>query len=359
MRPSSGAAVAVAGLETINHKTLSDFRSAHGEALDDLFTQLLALLSQAGLVDLEQVMVDGTRIRSQGATSSMRRAATIERHLTAAREVVETMAEEEQAEPHSRRVRAARERAARERVERLEQAFEELQKVRAKKRTEPAKAGARVSESEPEARLQRESNGGYAAGYNAQLATAANEKIVVGMRLTNEAADVGQLEETLDDVERRLGKKPRQAVADQGYASRANVEAMQRAKVQLVTPPPEVEKQSKAALKSAGIDEAFGPAAFVYDESSDAYQCPAGQRLRYQRSSRKRGRKYRQYQARGSDCRECALRQQCCPKSFERGRTVSRASKDEVMAAHREWMRSEEARAAYRRRAEVAEFPNA
>ncbi len=29
------------------------------------------------------------------------------------------------------------------------------------------------------------------------------------------------------------------------------------------------------------------------------------------------------------------------------------------MGAHREWMQSEEARAAYRRRAEVAEFPNA
>ena len=347
------------GLETISHKTLSDFRAAHGEALDDLFTQLLALLSQAGLVDLEQVMVDGTRIRSQGSTSSLRRAGTIERHLRAAREVVETMAQEEGAEQQSRRVRAARQRAARERVERLEQAIEELKKVEEKKSKQPRGAAARVSESEPEARVQRESNGGLAAGYNAQLATGASEKIVVGVKLTNEAADVGQLEATLQDVERRLGEKPQQVVADQGYASRANVQAMQQAEVKLLTPPPEVESQSKAARKSAGIDEAFGPEAFVYDESSDRYQCPAGKSLGYRRSSLKRGRKYRQYQARGSDCRECALRRQCCPKSFERGRTLSQASKDEVMEAHREWMQSEEAQALYRRRAEVAEFPNA
>ena len=143
------------GLETISHKTLSDFRTAHGAALDDLFTQLLALLSQAGLVDLEQVMIDGTRIRSQGSTSSLRRAGTIEQHLRAAREVVETMAEEEGAEQQSRRVRAARQRAARERVERLEQAIEELKKVEEKKRKQPRGAAARVSESEPEARVQR------------------------------------------------------------------------------------------------------------------------------------------------------------------------------------------------------------
>jgi transposase len=347
------------GLETINHKTLSDFRAAHAAALDDVFTQLLALLSQAGVVNLEQVMVDGTRIRSQGSTSSMRRAATIERHLAAAREVVETMRDEEQAEQQSQRVRAARERAARERVERLEQAAEELEKVKAKKTREADKQAARVSESEPQARLQRESNGGWAAGYNAQLATAANEKIVVGVRLTNEAADVGQLEGAIEDVERRMGEKPGQVVADQGYASRRNVEAMKQAAVELVAPPPEVAEQSKAALKSAGIDEKFGPEAFAYEEASNTYRCPAGKRLRYRGNSTKRGKKYRRYQAEGSDCRECALRHQCCPKSFERGRTVSRASEDEVMAAHRRWMAGEKARAAYRRRAEVAEFPNA
>ena len=190
------------------------------------------------------------------------------------------MAQEEGAEQQSRRVRAARQRAARERVERLEQAIEELKKVEEKKSKQPRGAAARVSESEPEARVQRESNGGLAAGYNAQLATGASEKIVVGVKLTNEAADVGQLEATLQDVERRLGEKPQQVVADQGYASRANVQAMQQAEVKLLTPPPEVESQSKAARKSAGIDEAFGPEAFVYDESSDRYQCPGGKEFR-------------------------------------------------------------------------------
>ena len=48
------------GLEKVNHHTLSDFRIRHQEALYQLFTQVLGLLSQAGLITLERVMHDGT-----------------------------------------------------------------------------------------------------------------------------------------------------------------------------------------------------------------------------------------------------------------------------------------------------------
>src|SRR5258708_6696404 len=42
------------GLEAVNHHTLSDFRGKHQAGLDELFTQLLALLETEGLVSLEQ-----------------------------------------------------------------------------------------------------------------------------------------------------------------------------------------------------------------------------------------------------------------------------------------------------------------
>ena len=345
------------GLETISHKTLSDFRAAHGAALDDLFTQLLALLSQAGLVDLEQVMVDGTRIRSQGSTSSLRRAGTIERHLTAAREVVETMAQEEGAEQQSRRVRAARQRAA---SRALGTGDRGVEKGRGEEE-QAAPRGGRAGERERAGstcatRKQRRLGGG--------IQRAVGDGSVGKDRRGSEVDErSGRCRATGGDVggcRAAPGRKaatsgggprlcqPRERAGDAAGGSEVVDSAAGG-----------VESQSKAARKSAGIDEAFGPEAFVYDESSDRYQCPAGKSLGYRRSSLKRGRKYRQYQARGSDCRECALRRQCCPQSFERGRTLSQASKDEVMEAHREWMQSEEAQALYRRRAEVAEFPNA
>jgi transposase len=293
------------GMSVVNHHTLSDFRVFHAEALDNLLTQVLALLSQEGLVDLEQVAVDGTRIRAQASSCSQRRRPTLEKHLEQAREAVRQLSEEADDEGSNRRRQAARERKVRERTERMEQALEELPKVEAGKRTQEQRRQARVSEVEPEARQQHESNGGWGLGYNAQLATDAKEKIVVGVELTNNASDARQLTPTLDDVERRLEQKPKQVLADAGYATRANIEAMERDKIEYMTPAPAPDKGLKAALKAAGIGPGYEPKFFIYDEATDSFVCPAGRRLAYQRTSVKRERRYRQYQGKESDCRQC------------------------------------------------------
>ena len=57
------------GLEEVNYHTLADFRVAKQKELDELFTQVLAALSQEGLITLEQVMQDGTKIKAQASTS--------------------------------------------------------------------------------------------------------------------------------------------------------------------------------------------------------------------------------------------------------------------------------------------------
>lgn len=350
------------GLEVINHHTLSDFRTAHGAALEEIFTQVLGVLSHAGLVDLEQVAVDGTRVRAQASTGSERRRGAIEKHLEQARERVRELgrqADAADAESSNARRQAARRRAAREKLERLEQALEQVWQVAAGKRQEADKQQARVSETEPEARRQRESNGGWATGYNAQLATDAKQKIVVGVELSAMAADAPLLAATLADVERRLGRTPGQVLADEGYNSRANIAALEAAEIEFATPAPAVEKGNAAAARAAGIAAGYEAKFFIWDEAARSFRCPAGKTLEYRRTSHKRGRVYRQYQANRSDCMKCEQRLRCCPNSYERGRLLSRAEEDELLARHRRWMASERARAAYRRRAETAEFPNA
>ena len=51
------------GMERVSAHTLSDFRVDHADALRDLSVQVLGLLSAEGLITLERVMQDGTRIR--------------------------------------------------------------------------------------------------------------------------------------------------------------------------------------------------------------------------------------------------------------------------------------------------------
>ena len=57
---------------SINHHTLSDFRTDHAEALDDLFTQVIASLVDKGIVKVSRISQDGTRVRACAGASSFR-----------------------------------------------------------------------------------------------------------------------------------------------------------------------------------------------------------------------------------------------------------------------------------------------
>jgi len=74
------------GLEVVNHHTLADFRVVHQEALDELFTQVLAVLSAEGLITLERVLHDGTKVQAQAGQRSFCSPKRIEDHLRLAHE---------------------------------------------------------------------------------------------------------------------------------------------------------------------------------------------------------------------------------------------------------------------------------
>src|SRR5882757_9718859 len=69
------------GWEEVNYHTLADFRVEKQQQLDELFTQVLAALSQEGLITLEQVMQDGTKIKAQASSRSYCQEETIREHL--------------------------------------------------------------------------------------------------------------------------------------------------------------------------------------------------------------------------------------------------------------------------------------
>jgi len=350
----------LSGMQVVNHHTLSDFRVEHKAALDELFVELLAMLEKEGLLSLEQVMHDGTKIQAKASGDTMRREKTVREHLERARQVVQSMGDPRQEGPESKRREAAQKRARREREAKLEEALKELEKIREQKSGEAEKKEARVSLTEPEARVMKDADQGYHLSYNLQISTDADNKIIVGMQLNQCASDSPALMEAIQQVEQNVQAKPQQVVVDEGYTrSRENIVAMADKGIELIGPVADKARQTAAAMKAAGIDPAFGPAAFQKDEDRNSLRCPADNLLQYVRQSHKRDSEYRQYQACGSDCLGCRYQAQCCPKNPAQGRTVSiRMEKPEVIAFQQR-MAQPEAQKIYKRRGEVAEFPNA
>jgi transposase len=106
------------GGRVVNAHTLSDFRVKHEQRLNELFVQVLGLLTADGLITLERVMQDGTKIRASAASDSFRRKERIEQGMKRAQEQVAAVSEMSEEET-SRRAAKARQRAQRERKERL------------------------------------------------------------------------------------------------------------------------------------------------------------------------------------------------------------------------------------------------
>jgi transposase len=220
----------------VNHHALSDFRVDHKEALDDLFTQILGVLTHQGLVELRRVAQDGMKIRASAGAASFRREKSLTKCLEEAREQVKEVAREAEAgEDVSIRRKAAQERAARERVERVERAVAELPKAREAKK-EKDKGEARVSTTDPEARVMKMGDGGFRPAYNTQFATDTKTRVIVGVDVTNSGSDMGQMPPMLKNIDQRNGRLPAEHLVDGGYPKKESIEQAAQQGVKVYAP---------------------------------------------------------------------------------------------------------------------------
>ncbi len=213
----------------VNYHTLSDFRAAHGAALDELLTDSVASLLAVGAVKLKRVAQDGMRVRASAGASSFRRQARLERCLEAARVQVETLKRQIEDDPGAltRRQQAARERAARERQERIGQALKrlpELAKLKAKQGKKPE--DARASTTDAEATVMKMGDGGFRPAYNAQYATDTASQVIVGVEVVTAGSDMGQLLPMVEQVTARCGESPDHWLVDGGYPAHEQLDAV-------------------------------------------------------------------------------------------------------------------------------------
>jgi transposase len=228
----------ICGGMSVNYHTLSDFRVAHADALDGLMTRVLGLLRHAGLVEFAHVAQDGVRVRASAGAASFHRQATLEQSLAEAEALLAALpagAGPPDDDPPTARQRAARERAARERAERVRAALAALPAAQAAK--DPAKRGeARVSATDPEARVMKMADGGFRPAYNVQLAADTAHQVIVGVAVSASGSDMAQAPGMVAQVQERLGDLPADWLMDGGFAGQPAIERLEAAGVRVVAP---------------------------------------------------------------------------------------------------------------------------
>ena len=248
---------------SVNHRLLADFRTDHGEALDQLLTQVVASLVDKGVVKVSRISQDGLRVGVGAGASSFRRQERLEqlpaeakRHVEALHQQVDSPASP--AAVLTARQAAARKRAARERQERLEQAIAQLPELKrrqgeAARQAGQGKTGQKIREKEPrvsttdaEARVMKMPNGGFNPAANVQLAADAESRAIVGVEVSPEGSDAAGLSAPMrEQVEKRTGRKVQEHLEDGGYLRKEDLEEAHAQGVALFVPPKPARKPEK------------------------------------------------------------------------------------------------------------------
>lgn len=343
------------GDQPISYHTLSDFRIGHKEELDELFTNSLGVLSAEGLITLERITQDGTKIRASAGIDTFRGEEKLKAHLKAAREQVELLSNPE-SEPVTKRINKAKERAVVERCQKLEQAMQEYEKLKADKKK---KGNIRVSTTDPESRIMKQSNGGYNPSYNAQIAVDAANKIIVGKHTSANCEDTKELEPMIKGINERFGKYPEQVISDGGYNTYSNIVMAAEKDIDLIAAERGNNNVSGQQYQKRGVTKEFESTAFKYDDGLKSMICPEGKTLKFDSKEELPGRTNFKYRAMVEDCNKCPSKHKCCPEATKKGRSVIRKEYSKDVIEFQEKMQTEEAKSIYKKRGENAEFANA
>jgi transposase len=240
----------ICGGVSVNYHALNDFRAGNEALMDELLTDNVAALAAVGAIGLERVAQDGMRVRADAGAASFRRQASLDEHLSQARELVQTIKKQAQSDPGlaKRQAQAAKLRAAQEREERIRAALEQLPEVAAAKKRNGAKAeDARASTTDPDARVMKMGDGGFRPAFNVQFASTCTEQVIVGMDVVNAGSDMGQLSPMVQQVEQRLGRTPGEWLVDGGFPAHGQLDAVAgRTEVYAPVPEPRAKRDAQA-----------------------------------------------------------------------------------------------------------------
>jgi transposase len=254
----------IAGGVPVNYHNLADFRVDHVAVLDRLLTESVTAMIDQGLVSLDEIAVDGTKVRANASRESFKTGTKLMQIEAEVTERIAQLKSEVHGDPaaSSRRRQAAQKRAAQDVKERAERALKALEQIKAERaenakdhaKDEAKKSEAKASMTDAEARIMRFSDGAMRPAYNAQIAVAPREGVIVAVEMTDRRNDSGLAGPMVDDIVRRYGQAPEKLLVDTTYATIEDIAALDAnaaGKVTVYTPvPAEREDITPASLRN-------------------------------------------------------------------------------------------------------------
>jgi len=373
---------------TIDHTTLSEFRRQHPKQLKDLYRQMVQLAIDLGVAKLAELCIDGSRVLANASRFNTLTAKKVERllaqldqQITAAMGELQTNDELDDlfddGQPADRLPAELRDMKSRQ--EQLGAALSQLQEMDQQRRRDginPEKNPAQLPTTDTDSRILPNKEGGYAPNYTPMAVAETENGFIVGADVL-----IGNVEHTammpmIDTIEEDYGEAPETMMGDGAYGTGANLEATEEREIELLSPPVQEEPEDNPAKREdptqpvadEDLDrlplnrqtKRFDKQAFVYDEESDHFYCPAGKALPREgvEKVRRSGVTIERMNYRCHECADCRLGERCRKNpQAKQGRRVTRDGYEAHRRRHNERMREGDAQERYKRRQHYGETP--
>ncbi|MCX6594536.1 MAG: IS1182 family transposase [Acidobacteria bacterium] len=200
-----------------DHWTLNQFRQRHPKKLNDVFTQVLEAARRMGLARLGRVAIDSTRVAANASPDKSQRAEALRRERARLRQRIRRWQQQcnrEETEPAGGTVAVPADWA--QRLEAIPRQLEQLSKS----------GQQRSSRTDPESRYLRR-RGGFCLGYTGEIAVS-EDHLIVAQRVHQAPNDTGSLAGMTQLVEQQCHERPAVVLADSGYYSMPELEAVEK-----------------------------------------------------------------------------------------------------------------------------------
>src|SRR6266849_7156695 len=221
---------------------LSAFRRRHARGLNDVFTQVLEMARQMKLGRLGQVAIDSTRIHAAASRNWLETEERLRQERSRLRRSIrkwQKLCDED--DPNEGAGTRLHLEKLQERMQAMPRRLEKLRKSGLKK----------MSRTDEEARFLRE-RGGFALGYSAEAAVN-EDQLIVGKRVTQNAADNHSLIPMVEEAERESGTKAEKVLADAGFFSLENVEELEARGCDVYVPDSNLARELNTGQRCAPI----------------------------------------------------------------------------------------------------------
>jgi transposase len=227
-------------------RTISDFRKIHLATLEGLFEQVLQIALEAGAMKLGRVALDGTKLKANASKhKAMSYERMVEKQKALKAEVKQLLAQAEAAD-NEEDARYGKDHSGDELPAELKRREDRIRKIREAKRAVEQRARAKAEAegkdpkqarpqpkdqynfTDPESRIMRGADG-FVQAYNAQAAVEPGLQLIVGQTVTQAPNDKEQLTPLITAIEEQSGQRPAEVLADSGYCSEKNLQALESA----------------------------------------------------------------------------------------------------------------------------------